>query len=127
MAGVVQPVQLGEARVVRDRRDAERPVDLGVLDQAAAVQRGDERGGVAGRPDDPGAEDLHPVGAAARVLKALKHSSGNYSLILQGLVRVRLDGVTQQGPYLKAKIRRLEGKKKRGVVKSLRQGRPSAD
>jgi ATP-dependent Lon protease len=58
--------------------------------------------------DDPGAEDLHPVGAAARVLKALKHSSGNYSLILQGLVRVRLDGVTQQGPYLKAKVRRLE-------------------
>src|SRR6187431_1105899 len=58
--------------------------------------------------DDPGFEDLHPVGAAARVLKALKHSSGNYSLILQGLVRIRLDQVTQQGPYLKAKVRRLE-------------------
>src|SRR5690348_6206601 len=29
--------------------------------------------------DDPGAEDLYPVGCAARVLKALKHSSGNYS------------------------------------------------
>src|SRR5688572_23016219 len=36
--------------------------------------------------DDPGADDLYPVGCAARVLKALKHSSGNYSLILQGLV-----------------------------------------
>src|ERR1700685_2413309 len=35
--------------------------------------------------DDPGREDLHQVGCAARVLKALKHSSGNYSLILQGL------------------------------------------
>lgn len=33
--------------------------------------------------DDPGADDLYPVGCAARVLKALKHSSGNYSLILQ--------------------------------------------
>ncbi len=30
----------------------------------------------------------------ARVLKALKHSSGNYSLILQGLTRIRLDSVT---------------------------------
>jgi ribosome-associated protein len=30
-------------------------------------------------------------------------------------------------PTLGSKIRRLEGKKKRGVVKSLRQGRPSAD
>ena len=58
--------------------------------------------------DDPGAEDLHAVGCAARVLKALKHSSGNYSLILQGLVRIRLEDVTQSGPYLKAKIRRLD-------------------
>ncbi len=58
--------------------------------------------------DDPGAEDLHTVGCAARVLKALKHSSGNYSLILQGLVRIRLEDVTQTGPYLKAKIVRLD-------------------
>src|SRR5713101_7243180 len=58
--------------------------------------------------DDPGAEDLYPVGCAARVLKALKHSSGNYSLILQGLVRIRLESVTQSAPYLKAKIRKLE-------------------
>src|ERR1700733_13960132 len=58
--------------------------------------------------DDPGSEDLHNVGCAARVLKALKHSSGNYSLILQGLVRIRLETVTQAGPYLKAKIKRLD-------------------
>src|SRR5882672_5558728 len=58
--------------------------------------------------DDPGYDDLYPVGCAARVLKALKHSSGNYSLILQGLTRIRLDSVTQTAPYLKAKIRRLE-------------------
>src|SRR5580700_6671966 len=58
--------------------------------------------------DDPGAEDLHNVGCAARVLKALKHSSGNYSLILQGLVRIRLDSVTQTGPYIRAKIKRLD-------------------
>ena len=58
--------------------------------------------------DDPGAEDLHQVGCAARVLKALKHSSGNYSLILQGLTRIRLDDVSQTAPYLKAKVKRLE-------------------
>ena len=58
--------------------------------------------------DDPGKEDLHQVGCAARVLKALKHSSGNYSLILQGLTRIRLDEITQSGPYLKAKISRLD-------------------
>ena len=58
--------------------------------------------------DDPGEGDLYPVGAAARVLKSLKHSTGNYSLILQGLTRIRLDGVTQQAPYLKARVKRVE-------------------
>src|SRR5688572_29471674 len=58
--------------------------------------------------DDPVQEDLHRVGCAARVLKALKHSSGNYSLILQGLTRIRLEEVTQTGPYLRAKVKRLD-------------------
>jgi ATP-dependent Lon protease len=58
--------------------------------------------------DDPGADDLYPVGCAARVLKALKHSSGNYSLILQGLTRIRLDSVTQSNPYMRAKVTRVE-------------------
>lgn len=34
--------------------------------------------------DDPGQDDLYPVGCAARVLKALKHSSGNYSPFCRG-------------------------------------------
>src|SRR5687768_17248492 len=58
--------------------------------------------------DDPGQEDLYPVGVAARVLKALKHSSGNYSLILQGRVRVRMEHVSTQSPYLRARISRLD-------------------
>jgi ATP-dependent Lon protease len=58
--------------------------------------------------DDPAADDLYPVGCAARVLKALKHSSGNYSLILQGLTRIRLDSVTQSNPYMRARVTRVE-------------------
>jgi ATP-dependent Lon protease len=58
--------------------------------------------------DDPTADDLYPVGCAARVLKALKHSSGNYSLILQGLTRIRLENLNQTTPYLRAKIARVE-------------------
>jgi ATP-dependent Lon protease len=58
--------------------------------------------------DDPGQDELYPVGVAARVLKALKHSSGNYSLILQGLVRVRMEHVTMAAPYLKARVSRLD-------------------
>jgi ATP-dependent Lon protease len=58
--------------------------------------------------DDPGYDDLYPVGCAARVLKALKHSSGNYSLILQGLQRIRLERVISESPYLKARIEKID-------------------
>ncbi len=58
--------------------------------------------------DDPGHGDLYPIGCAARVLKALKHSSGNYSLILQGLSRIRLAEVTQDDPYLLSRIEKIE-------------------
>ena len=58
--------------------------------------------------DDPGIDDLHPVGVAARVLKALRHSTGNYSLILQGLVRCRMERITDTSPYLKAHVSRLD-------------------
>ena len=58
--------------------------------------------------DDPTQADLYPVGVAARVLKALKHSSGNYSLILQGLVRIRMEGMVKETPYLLSRTSRLE-------------------
>jgi ATP-dependent Lon protease len=65
--------------------------------------------------DDPGQDELYPVGVAARVLKALKHSSGNYSLILQGLVRVRMEHVTTAAPYLKSRVSRLDEPKSEDV------------
>ncbi len=65
--------------------------------------------------DDPTQADLYPVGVAARVLKALKHSSGNYSLILQGLVRIRLEGMPQDDPFLRARISRLDEPKDEDV------------
>ena len=49
------------------------------------------------------------------MLKALKHSSGNYSLILQGLVRIRMEHVTQAAPYLKAHVSRLDEPKAEDV------------
>ncbi len=57
--------------------------------------------------DDPGQEDLYEMGCAARVLKALKHSSGNYSLILQGLTRIRMSQVVSEEPFLKARVTRI--------------------
>lgn len=58
--------------------------------------------------DDPGQEHLYPMGVSARVLKFLKHSSGNFSLILQGLERVRMERVIEDVPFLKALVSRME-------------------
>jgi ATP-dependent Lon protease len=60
--------------------------------------------------DEPGEEDLFTTGVAARVLKSLRHSAGNYSLILQGLVRIRLDAVVATEPHMIARVTELEEK-----------------
>jgi ATP-dependent Lon protease len=57
--------------------------------------------------EDPKPEDLHAFGCAAKVLKLLKHTSGNYSVILQGLCRVRIRSVTTDGAYLVAVVEKL--------------------
>lgn len=57
--------------------------------------------------DEPGVDDLHTIGCAARILKTLKHNTGNYSLILQGITRIELDSLTQDNPYLRADVSRI--------------------
>ncbi|MBK7775287.1 MAG: endopeptidase La [Sandaracinaceae bacterium] len=96
--GAVAPFDVGRPRsvaLVEDIESADQPII------AIFAQRDPST-------DDPIEGDLYPVGVAARVLKALKHSSGNYSLILQGLVRIRLEHVVEEEPYLKARISRLD-------------------
>jgi len=95
--GAVAPFDVGREKsvsLVEDIENLSQPV-IGIFAQRDPST------------DDPGQPDLYPVGVAARVLKALKHSSGNYSLILQGLVRVRLEHVTGSAPYMKARVSRL--------------------
>jgi ATP-dependent Lon protease len=96
--GAVAPFDCGRQKSVELVRDGDNRPD-GVI--AIFTQRDPST-------DDPGKDDVYAVGCAARVLKALKHSSGNYSLIVQGLARVRLEEVTQTSPYLMARISRLD-------------------
>src|ERR1700685_4717760 len=83
--GAVAPFDVGREKSVALVEDVDNPPSPVI---AIFAQRDPST-------DDPGSEDLHNVGCAARVLKALKHSSGNYSLILQGLVRTRLESARQ--------------------------------
>ncbi|MDH5491897.1 MAG: endopeptidase La [Myxococcales bacterium] len=95
--GAVAPFDVGRERsvaLVEDIENLDQPV-IAIFSQRDPST------------DEPEQSDLYPVGVAARVLKALKHSSGNYSLILQGMTRVRLEQVTQSAPYLRARISRL--------------------
>ncbi len=58
--------------------------------------------------DDPGRDDIFPVGVVARALRAIRHGSRSYTIIVQGVARIRLEELTQQSPYLKARVSRLE-------------------
>ena len=96
--GAVAPFDVGRERsvaLVEDIENLSQPI-IGIFAQKDPGT------------DDPEFDDLYPVGVAARVLKALKHSSGNYSLILQGMVRIRLEDLDASGAYLKARISRLD-------------------
>jgi ATP-dependent Lon protease len=46
--------------------------------------------------DDPGATDLHPIGTLAQVLLLLKLPDGTIKVLVEGLVRARVDGVREE-------------------------------
>ncbi|GHC06696.1 endopeptidase La [Thermomonas carbonis] len=50
--------------------------------------------------DDPGAGDLHPIGTLAQVLQLLKLPDGTIKVLVEGLVRARVDGVREEGGAL---------------------------
>jgi ATP-dependent Lon protease len=93
----VVPVNVGRPRSVRLVEAAygeERPA-IAVVAQRRA------------QTDEPTLDDLHQVGTVARILKVIRLSSGNYSIVLQGVSRFRLiEGLGDQ-PYLRARIERI--------------------
>jgi ATP-dependent Lon protease len=54
--------------------------------------------------EDPQDADLHRIGTLAAIHKVLKQPDGTVRLVVQGLVRVRLEEVTQVRPHLKARV-----------------------
>lgn len=93
----VAPVNVGRLRSIRAVENAQDKAPKLLL---VACQRD---AGV----DDPGLDDLYEVGTLARVLKVIRLSTGTYSVVLQGVCRVKLLKTTQTEPYLEAQARRL--------------------
>ena len=85
----VVPVNVGRPRSVRLIEEAfgsDRPTI------AVVAQRASET-------EDPTFEEVFPVGTVARVLKVIRLSSGNYSVVLQGICRMHLRDALDRTPF----------------------------
>src|SRR6266566_4662726 len=95
--GSIIPIDVGRRKSVRLIEEAiskERPV-IGILTQKDA------------RTEDPGENDMYSVGCAARILKVIKLAKDNFSVILQGVSRIRIAEYSQQEPFIIARVQAI--------------------
>jgi ATP-dependent Lon protease len=95
----VVPVNVGRPRSVRLVEEvvgegADRPL-IGVVGQKRA------------ETEDPSFDEIHHVGTVARILKVIRLSSGNYSVVLQGVSRMKLLEEIGRHPCITASIERI--------------------
>src|SRR5687768_16651408 len=91
--GSIVPLGIGRPKTVRLVEESIKENGL----VAVVAQRDPE-------VDDPVPADLYTMGCAARLVKLVKASKDNFSVVVQGLSRVRLTEYTQSLPYLKARL-----------------------
>src|SRR5260221_3160567 len=92
--GSIIPIDVGRRKSVRLVEEAiskERPV-IGILTQRDA------------RTEDPTEGDMYAIGCAARILKVIKLAKDNFSVILQGVSRIRIEEYQQQEPFILARV-----------------------
>src|SRR6478735_3947841 len=95
--GSIIPIDVGRKKSVKLVEEAiskERPV-IGIVTQRDA------------RTEEPGPADLYSVGCAARILKVIKLAKDNFSVILQGVERIRLLDIAGQDPFMTARVQAL--------------------
>ncbi len=95
--GSIVPLGIGRPKTVRLVEEAIKSNGL----VAVVAQRDPD-------VDDPVPSDLYSMGCAARLVKLVKASKDNYSVVVQGLSRVRATGFTQSLPYMRASISSVE-------------------
>ena len=92
--GSIIPIDVGRRKSVKLVEEAiakERPI-IGILTQRDA------------RTEDPGEGDMYSIGCAARILKVIKLAKDNFSVILQGVARIRVLGYEGADPFLSCKV-----------------------
>ncbi len=86
----------------------QREASVKLIDEA--VSHGDRIIGVAAMPDSsvekPTAKDIYPIGCAV-VIRMMAKANDGIKMIVQGVQRIEIQQITQDEPYLKAKVRVL--------------------
>ena len=59
--------------------------------------------------EDPQPADLHSIGSLGMIMRMLKLPDGRIRILVQGLVRARIENLSQTEPYLKGRITRVSG------------------
>lgn len=54
--------------------------------------------------DDPGADDVHPIGTIATILQLLKLPDGTVKVLVEGQTRARLNALHDRGDYFEAEV-----------------------
>ena len=91
--GVVLPVLVGREKSVKAVQEATRlGREIGVV-----LQRDPDQ-------EIPGAEDLHPIGTTAQIMRYLTAPDGSHHVIAQGQTRCRVVEFVQTEPFLAARV-----------------------
>jgi ATP-dependent Lon protease len=93
----VVPINVGRPRSVRlveTLLDQERAL-VGVVSQRTA------------QVDEPAFPDVHEFGTIARIIKVIRLGPSNYSVVLHGLSRFRIEAPETLEPHMVARVRRI--------------------
>ncbi len=91
--GVVIPITVGRDKSIKAVTDAYKTDKLiGVISQKDS------------QVEEPTVSDLVNVGTVAKILKQIKMPDGGTTVIIQGKRRFKIDEITSEDPYFKAKI-----------------------
>ena len=95
--GVVIPITAGRDKSIKLIKDANASDKIiGVVAQ--------QNEGI----ENPGPQDIYPLGTVAQILRVLKMPDGNTTIIIQGKKRFKVKSIVEEKPYMKAAVEPVE-------------------
>ncbi len=95
--GIMLPLSLGRPKSIAAAQEAaRREQPIGVILQREA------------EADDPGEEQMHRIGAVARILRYVTAPDGSHHIVCQGLQRFRVREFLPGYPFMAARVERID-------------------